>query len=82
MRINVRLVRASQFFRKFDLIICHKLGKEHIILDTLSRLASTKRLSQNPEYAKLDVLFVYHMILVRINSDLVKCILNGYTFNK
>ncbi len=79
MRMKVRLVRASQFLRQFHLIVRHKPGKEHIIPDALSRLASANNSGHDPEYSELDVLFVYHTTLVQINPDLVKCILNGYT---
>ncbi len=41
MRLNVRLVRASQFLNGFRLTVRHKPGKEHIVPDALSRLAST-----------------------------------------
>ena len=40
MRMNVRLIRASQFLRQFRLDVCHKPGKDHIVPDALSRLAS------------------------------------------
>lgn len=40
MRTNVRLIRASQFLRQFNLEVTHKPGKEHIVPNALSRLAS------------------------------------------
>ena len=79
MKINVQLVRTSQFLRQFYLIVRHKPGKKHIIPDALSRLASANKSGHDIGYAKLDALFVYHMTLVRINPDLVKQILDGYT---
>lgn len=82
IKMNVWLVRASQFLRQFYLIVCYKLKKKHIILDAMNRLASANCLSHNLEYIKLDALFVYYTTLVQINSDLVKRILNGYKFNK
>ena len=78
MRMNVRLIRASQFLRKFHLIVRHKPGKKHIIPDALSRLASTNSSGHDAEYAELEALFVYHTTLMRINPDLVKRILDGY----
>ena len=82
MKMNVRLIRASQFLRQFHLIVRHKPGKEHIIPDALSRLASANNSGHDPEYSKLDALFVYHPTLVQINPDLVKRILNDYASNK
>ena len=82
MRMNAQLVRASQFLRQFRLIVWHKPGKEHIIPDALSKLASANNSGHDPKYSELDALFVYHTTLVQINPDLVKRILNGYTFDK
>ena len=78
MRINVCLVRAFQFLRQFRLVVRHKPGKEHIIPDLLSRLASANNTFQDDEYLELDSLFAYHITLVEINPDLVKRILDGY----
>ena len=56
MRMNIRLVRASQFLRQFRLDVRHKPNKEHIVSDVLSRLANSK--SMLPEdHSKLDVLY-------------------------
>lgn len=82
MRMNVRLVRASQFLKQFHLIVRHKSGKEHLILDTLTRLASANSSGHDLEYAELDALFVYHTTLVEINPDLVKRIFDGYNADK
>lgn len=82
MRMNVRLVKASQLLKQFHLIVRHKPEKEHIILDALSRLASANNSGHDPEYSELDVLFVYHTTLMQRNLDLVKYILDGYTSDK
>lgn len=82
MRINIQLVRASQFLRQFHLIVRHKSGKEHIIPDALNRRASANNLGYDPKYSELDALFVYHITLVQINPDLVKRILDGYISDK
>lgn len=78
--MNVQLVQASQFFCQFCLMVCHKLGKEHIILDALSRLASTNinYLSSNPNYEELDVLFTYNTTLIKVNLKLFQRIVKGY----
>lgn len=76
--MNVWLVRASQFLQQFCLVVQHKPGKKYNISDALNRLASVNIAGHDPNYSELDALFVYHTTLVKINSDLVKCILNGY----
>lgn len=78
MRLNLRLVRASQFFQQFKLSVWHKPRKEYIIPDELSRLASTTNSPTNPCYSELDALFVYNTTLVEIYPILVVKILAGY----
>lgn len=79
--MNVQLIRASQFLCQFSkLEIRHKPGKEHIVPDALSRLASanTNLPSLDPEYSELDALFTYTTTLVDIHPDLIKRIIDGY----
>ncbi len=78
MRLNLRLVRASQFLQQFKLDIRHKPGKEHIIPDALSHLASTNTCHPDPQYSELDALFTYNATLVVIHLVLVSRILAGY----
>ena len=59
MRINVRLVRASQFLRQFNLEVRYKPDKEYIVLDALSRLISANKLTLSEDHSKLNVLYVY-----------------------
>ena len=78
MRMNLRLVRASQFLQRFRLDIWHKPGKEHIIPNSLSRLASTNVGYANASHSELDALFTYNATLIKIHPDLISRILVGY----
>ena len=78
MRLNLRFVRASQFLQQFKLDVRHKPGKEHIIPDTLSRLASSNIGTIEPSYSELDALFFYNTTLVEIYPTLVSRIIAGY----
>lgn len=71
MRLNLRLVQASQFFQQFKLDVRHKPGKKHIIPDALSRLASANRLPTNTQHSELDALFVYNTTLIKIHPTMV-----------
>lgn len=64
MKMNVCLVRTSQFLQQFCLVVRHKPGKKHIIPDALSKLASVNCTKHNNYYSKLDALFTYHTTLV------------------
>lgn len=76
----MRLVRALQFLRQFRLVVRHKPGKEHIVPDALSRLASANinPPSSDPDYEELDALFTYNTTLIRINLELLQKIVKGY----
>lgn len=78
MRLNLRLVRASQFFQQFKLNVRHKPGKEHIVPDALSRLASTNTAHANPHHSELNALFAYSTTLVKLHPTLISRILAGY----
>lgn len=78
MRINLRLVRTSQFLQQFRLDVRHKSGKEHIVSDALSRLASTNVGCSNLSHSELDALFTYNATLVEIHPGLISRILAGY----
>ena len=77
MRTNVRLIRASQFLRQFRLEVRHKPGKDHIVPDILSRLASLNQdASLTEDHSELDVLFT--AALVEMNQDFYSRIIQGY----
>ena len=57
MRMNVRLVCASQFLCPFQSNVRHKPGKEHIVPDALSSLASVTKSTLPKDHLKLDVLY-------------------------
>ena len=78
MRMNLRLVRASQFLQQLRLDVRHKPGKEHIISDALSRLASTNVGCSDASHSELNALFTYNATLIEIYPNLVSKILAGY----
>ena len=78
MRLNLRLVRASQFLQQFKLDVRHKPGKEHIVPDTLSWLASANTRHPDPQHSELDALFTYNTTLVEMHPALVSWILADY----
>ena len=61
MRMNIRLVRKSQFLREFQLTVRHKPREKHIVSDALSILASTNfnLPDHDSKYAELDVFFAF-----------------------
>lgn len=81
MRLNLRLVRASQFLQQFKLDVRHKPEKAHIIPDALSRLASVNVGQADLSYSELDTLFAYSTTLVEIHPELISRIFAGYKAN-
>lgn len=82
MRINLQLVGTSQFLQQFRLDVRHKPGKEHIILDALSCLASINVGCIDPSYSELDAFFTYNTTLIEIHPSLFLRILAGYEDDK
>lgn len=78
MRLNLRLVQVFQFLQQFKLDDCHKSGKEHIIPNTFSRLASANTCYPDPQHSELDAWFTYNVTLVEIHPSLVSRILAEY----
>lgn len=81
MRLNLRLVQAFQFLQQFKLDVWHKPGKEHIIPDALSLLASATTRHPDPLHSELDALFTYNTMLVKMYPALVSRILVSYKEN-
>lgn len=81
IKINICLVKASKFLQQFWLVVHHKLGREYIIPDTLSKLGSANHIGYSNDYFKLNALFTYHAMLVKINPVLIQYILDDYLSN-
>ena len=78
MRLNLRLVRASQFLQQFKLNVYYKLDKEYIILNALSRLTNANIGHADSHYSELNALFTYSTMLAKLHLALVSQILAGY----
>lgn len=71
IKMNIRFFRASQFFLGFYFTVWHKLEKEYVVTDALSRLASANtNLLSNLDHSELDVLFAYTTILIQLKPVL------------
>ena len=77
-RTNLRLVRASEFFSRFQLEIRHRPGKLNIIPDALSRLASTSTKTNDDEDGELDVLYAYIATFAEFSPEFKESIISGY----
>lgn len=82
LRMNTRLVRVSQFLRQFRLEVRHKPGKEHIVPDALSRLATARPLGiVAADHLELDALHVAYDYLsthVQMSSAFRARLVEGY----
>jgi hypothetical protein len=85
MRMNLRLVRTSQFLSQFsNLKIRHKFEKYHLISNALSRLQNLNKENLSNDHAELNelfveyVIYVYNTILVKLNSEFRARIIEKY----
>jgi transposase InsO family protein len=73
MRMNLRLIRVSQFLSQFsNLKIRHKSKKYHLISDALFRLQSLNKENLSDDHAELNELFVDHNVIHAYNTTLMK----------
>jgi transposase InsO family protein len=81
-KLNLRLVRASEYLQRFRLDVRHRSGKSNAVPDALSRLATTlgsPRDTTDP--GTLDSLYAYthHASLVEMSPTLRSRLIHGYT---
>lgn len=81
-KLNLRLVRASEYLQRFTLDVRHKAGRTNYVLDALSRLAARREsLSAESDSGILDSLVVegYPITTVELSNGLSRCIHQGYS---
>lgn len=80
-KLNLRLVRAFEFFSRFNFDIHHKSRKKHIVSNALSRLASVNYETELKNNDELNILFVYNTTLVELSQEFREKILTDYIFD-
>ena len=78
-KLNLRLIRASEYLQRFRLDVRYKTGKSNIVPDALSRLASREH--NNSEESVLDALHEtcgFPVSLVEVSEDFRNRLLDGY----
>ena len=80
-KLNLRLIRVSNYIQRFNLDIRHKSRKQHIVSDALSRLVSvnTNSAKNFMNEKKLDALIT--TTLVKMNEAFCKKIIESYSTN-
>ena len=73
-KLNLRLIRISNYIQRFNLEIRHKSDKQHIIFDALSRLISDNHESKTE--SELNVLFT--IFLVQMKKIFRKRLIDDY----
>ena len=58
-KLNLRLVRASQYLFNFNIIIRYKFDKFNVIFDVLSRLSNKTTIDVTNKIKILDILYKY-----------------------
>ena len=79
-KLNLRLIKASDYVQRFNLKIRYKLEAQHVIPNALSRFANLNTEIQLQNHKnELNVLFT--AILIEMNDDFRFRILNDYQKN-
>ena len=80
-KLNLRLIRISDYLQRFNLNIRHKLDKQHIVFDALFRLASVSieiKIDATDE-DELDTLFITS--LIELDEAFRKKIIDEYAID-
>lgn len=77
-KLNLRLVRASQYLSQFNLNVRYRSEKIHLVSDTLSRLLSSSAV--DIDFSILDDLSInaFNVTLVEISEDFRKQLVDEY----
>ena len=75
-KLNLRLIRASEYLQRFRIELRHKPGKTNIVPDALSRLASRSYRSETGSI--LDNVDSFPVSLITISEGFRKRLLDGY----
>ncbi len=79
---NLCLMHISEYLQCFNLNVCHKSEKQHIVLNVLSQLALTMLPETDMKENKLDTLFVVNALFVetyiKMLNKFQKCLIQDY----
>ena len=81
-RLNLKLVRASQYLSQFELDIVHKPGRENVVPDALFRLAADFNETDLAESGALEEIYAYNLTLIEMSPDFRDRLKTGYEQNK
>lgn len=82
-KLNLRFVRVSKFFKRFDFDIRHKFNKKHVVFDAFSRLSSVNFEINLKSKNEVNVLYIYQIIvsLIHFNDEFRNKIFDDYNKN-
>ena len=75
-KLNLRLIRASEYLQRFRIELRHKPGKANIVPDALSRLASRSYRSESESV--LEDVDAFPVSLITVSEAFRKRLLDGY----
>ena len=81
-KLNLRLIRASEYLQQFNLKLVHIKGKSNIVSDALSRLTNVNApmINLNKDSAELDEIenYRYEAMILEIEPGFKEKIIEGY----
>jgi hypothetical protein len=79
-KLNLRLIRASQYLSQFDLDVRYRPGRIHLVPDALSRLLHGMEIAnkEKPDDNVLDNVGSYHLTLVELSPTFKASLRRAY----
>ena len=96
-KLNLKLIKVSQYLSSFKLVVKHKLNKFNVISDALFKLKQNKTNNNLNNFEILEILYkhsikslklnqnhasLYHVILIKMNDDFKIRLKIAYVKNK
>ena len=78
-KLNFRLVKAFDYIQHFELKICHKFDKQHIVFDALFKLVNINIDVASIDESEFDALFI--ITLVQMKKDFRRKLIADYITN-
>ena len=82
-KLNLRLIKASEYIQRFNLIIKHKSRKHHVVSNALSKLKTDNVNHTISKNGELNALMAFYITsATKISDEFHQQVIHGYITNQ